>query len=277
LVGKHGGMGRTKAVMKIELLNLTGRNHVAQRVAIVTGAARGIGAATARRLAADGMAVAVLDLQEESCKGTVEEITGAGGRALAVGADVSDAEQVQTAVERIAAELGEPSVLVNNAGVIRDNLLFKMTDDDWDTVLGVHLRGAFLMSRAAQKYMVAQRYGRIVNLSSSSALGNRGQVNYSAAKAGMQGFTKTLAIELGQFGITANAVAPGFIVTDMTAATAARVNMPFEDFQAAAAGSIPVRRVGQPEDVAHTISFLVSDGAGFVSGQVIYVAGGPLC
>jgi 3-oxoacyl-[acyl-carrier protein] reductase len=250
---------------------------VAQRVAIVTGAARGIGAATARRLAADGMAVAVLDLQEESCKGTVEEITAAGGRALAVGADVSDAEQVGSAVERIAGELGEPAVLVNNAGVLRDNLLFKMSDDDWDTVLGVHLRGAFLMSRAAQKHMVAQRFGRIVNLSSSSALGNRGQVNYSAAKAGMQGFTKTLAIELGQFGITANAVAPGFIVTDMTASTAARVGMAFEDFQAAAAGSIPVRRVGQPEDVAHTISFLVSDGAGFVSGQIIYVAGGPLC
>ncbi len=250
---------------------------MAQRVAIVTGAARGIGAATARRLAADGMAVAVLDLREEACEPAVEEITGAGGRALAVGADVSDSDQVRTAVERIAAELGEPTVLVNNAGVIRDNLLFKMTDEDWDTVLGVHLRGAFLMSRAAQKYMVAQRYGRIVNLSSSSALGNRGQVNYSAAKAGMQGFTKTLAIELGQFGVTANAVAPGFIATDMTAATAARVGVPFEDFKAAAAAQIPVRRVGQPEDVAHTISFLVSDGAGFVSGQVIYVAGGPLC
>jgi 3-oxoacyl-[acyl-carrier protein] reductase len=168
-------------------------------------------------------------------------------------------------------------VLVNNAGVIRDNLLFKMTDDDWDTVLGVHLRGAFLMSRAVQKYMVDQHYGRIVNLSSSSALGNRGQVNYSAAKAGLQGFTKTLAIELGPFGITANSVAPGFIVTDMTAATAARVGVPFEAFQKAAADRIAVRRVGQPADVANLISFLVSEGAGFVSGQVIYVAGGPLC
>jgi 3-oxoacyl-[acyl-carrier protein] reductase len=168
-------------------------------------------------------------------------------------------------------------VLVNNAGIIRDNLLFKMSEDDWDMVLGVHLRGAFLMSRAAQKFMVEQRFGRIVNLSSSSALGNRGQVNYSAAKAGLQGFTKTLAIELGQFGVTANAVAPGFIATDMTAATAARVGMSFEDFQAAAATRIPVRRVGQPDDIAHVISFLVSEGAGFVSGQVIYVAGGPLC
>jgi 3-oxoacyl-[acyl-carrier protein] reductase len=247
------------------------------RVAIVTGAARGIGAATAQRLATDGMAVAVLDLDAAACAGTVDAITEAGGRALAVGADVSQADQVEAAVGKVAADLGPPVVLINNAGVIRDNLLFKMTEDDWDTVLGVHLRGAFLMSRAAQKFMVDQRFGRIVNLSSSSALGNRGQVNYSAAKAGMQGFTKTLAIELGQFGVTANAVAPGFIATDMTAATAARVGMKFGDFQAAAATQIPVRRVGQPEDVAHLISFLVSEGAGFVSGQVIYVAGGPLC
>ena len=248
-----------------------------QKVAIVTGAARGIGAATARRLAADGMAVGVLDLDEAACAGTVKEIADAGGRAFAVSADVSQRDQVEAAVERVAGELGAPTVLVNNAGVIRDNLLFRMTDDDWDTVLGVHLRGAFLMSRAVQKYMVDQRYGRIVNLSSSSALGNRGQVNYSAAKAGMQGFTKTLAIELGPFGVTANAVAPGFIVTDMTAATAARIGVGFEDFQNARAQEIPVRRVGQPADVANVISFLASEGAGFVSGQVIYVAGGPLC
>jgi len=248
-----------------------------QRVAIVTGGARGIGAAAARRLAADGLSVAVLDLKEGDCGATVDAISAAGGRALAVGADVSDASQVAAAVDQVAAELGPPAVLVNNAGVLRDNLLFKMTEDDWDTVLGVHLRGSFLMSRAAQKHMVDQHFGRIINLSSSSALGNRGQANYSAAKAGLQGFTKTLAIELGQFGITANAIAPGFIVTDMTAATAARVGMDFEDFQQAAAGRIPVRRVGQPEDIAHAVSFLASDGAGFVSGQVIYIAGGPLC
>jgi 3-oxoacyl-[acyl-carrier protein] reductase len=249
----------------------------AQRVAIVTGGARGIGAAVARRLAADGLAVAVLDLKEGDCGATVDAITAAGGKAFAVGADVSDADQVKTAVDAVAAELGGPAVLVNNAGVLRDNLLFKMTEDDWDTVMGVHLRGAFLMSRAAQKHMVDQRFGRIINLSSSSALGNRGQVNYSAAKAGLQGFTKTLAIELGQFGITANAIAPGFIVTDMTAATAARVGMDFTDFQNAAASRIPVRRVGQSDDIAHVASFLASEGAGFVSGQVIYVAGGPLC
>ncbi|HSR82726.1 MAG TPA: 3-oxoacyl-ACP reductase FabG [Streptosporangiaceae bacterium] len=252
-------------------------SEASQRVAVVTGGARGIGAGTARRLAADGLAVAVLDLKEGDCGPTVDAITSAGGRALAVGADVGDADQVQAAVDKIAAELGPPAVLINNAGVIRDNMLFKMTVDDWDTVLGIHLRGSFLMSKACQKYMVDRRFGRIVNLSSSSALGNRGQANYSAAKAGLQGFTKTLAIELGQFGITANAVAPGFIATDMTAATAARMGISFEDFQKGAAASIPVRRVGTPDDVAHVISFLVSEGAGFVSGQVIYVAGGPLC
>jgi 3-oxoacyl-[acyl-carrier protein] reductase len=249
----------------------------AQRVAVVTGAARGIGAAVARRLAADGMAVAVIDLKEGDCGATVDAITAAGGRAFGVGADVSDSAQVAAAVQAVAGELGPPVVLVNNAGVIRDNMLFKMTDDDWDTVIGVHLRGSFLMSRAVQKYMVEQKFGRIINLSSSSALGNRGQVNYSAAKAGLQGFTKTLAIELGQFGVTANAIAPGFIVTDMTAATAARIGVEFEAFQQAAAASIPVRRVGQPTDIAHVASFLASEGAGFVSGQVIYVAGGPLC
>jgi 3-oxoacyl-[acyl-carrier protein] reductase len=245
------------------------------RVAIVTGAARGIGAATALRLAQDGFAVGVLDLEESAGKDTVQAIEAVGGRALAVGADVSDAEQVEAAVARVAAELGAPTVLVNNAGVTRDNLLFKMTEVDWDVVMNVHLRGAFLMSRAVQKHMIEAKWGRIVNLSSVSALGNRGQANYSTAKAGLQGFTKTLAIELGKFGVTANAIAPGFIQTEMTKATAERIGVPFEDFIAAAAKEIPVQRVGQPEDIAHLVSFLVSEGAGFVSGQVVYAAGGP--
>ena len=245
------------------------------RTAIVTGAARGIGAAVAKRLSADGFAVAVLDLDEAACKPVVEQIEASGGKALAVGVDVSDEKAVDHAVTRVAEELGAPTVLVNNAGVLRDNMLFKMSDSDWDIVMNVHLRGAFLMTRAVQKHMIEAKWGRIVNLSSVSALGNRGQANYSTAKAGLQGFTKTLAIELGKFGVTANAIAPGFIQTEMTKATAERMGIAFEDFIAFAAKEIPVQRVGQPEDIAHLVSFLVSEGAGFVSGQVIYAAGGP--
>ncbi|MGY1723529.1 3-oxoacyl-ACP reductase FabG [Blastococcus sp. SYSU DS0533] len=245
------------------------------RVAIVTGAARGIGAATALRLAQDGFAVAVIDLKEDDARGTVEAIEAAGGRGLAVGADVGDAEQVQAAVDRIAAELGPPVVLVNNAGVTRDNMLFKMSDADWDVVMHVHLRGSFLMTRAAQKHMIDAKWGRIVNLSSTSALGNRGQANYATAKAGLQGFTKTLAIELGKFGVTANAIAPGFIQTEMTKATAERIGEDWESYVQKRAAAIPVARAGVPEDIAHTVSFFVSEGAGFVSGQVVYVAGGP--
>ena len=245
------------------------------RVAIVTGSARGIGAATAQRLARDGHAVAVVDLDESNCGDTVTRITKDGGHALAIGADVSDADAVKAAVERVAEVLGPPTILVNNAGVTRDNLLFKMTEADWDTVMGVHLRGSFLMSRAAQAHMTQAKWGRIVNLSSVSALGNRGQANYSTAKAGLQGFTKTLAIELGQFGVTVNAIAPGFIATEMTRATAERVGVPWEDFKKGAAAQIPVRRVGQPEDIANTVSFLTGEESGFISGQVIYVAGGP--
>ena len=246
-----------------------------QRIAIVTGAARGIGAGIAIRLAADGMAVAVLDLNEADCAGTVKEIENAGGKALAVGCDVSKGDQVNAAVERIAAELGPPTVLVNNAGIIRDANLFKMTDEQWDAVLNVNLKGAFMMARAAQKYMTEAKWGRIVNISSSSALGNRGQSNYSASKAGMEGLTKTFAMELGRFGVTANAVGPHFIATEMTQATAASLKMSFEDLVAAYSKQIAVQRVGQPADVAAAVSFLVGEDAGFVSGQVIYVAGGP--
>ncbi|SDI77410.1 3-oxoacyl-[acyl-carrier protein] reductase [Actinokineospora alba] len=245
------------------------------RTAIVTGAARGIGAAVAKRLARDGFAVAVIDLNEASCADTVAAIEAEGGKALAVGADVSDSAQVEAAVTKVAEELGAPTVLVNNAGILRDNLIFKMTDDDWDLVMNVHLRGSFLMTRAVQKHQTEQKYGRIVNLSSTSALGNRGQANYATAKAGLQGFTKTLAIELGKFGVTANAIAPGFIETEMTAATAERMGVSFEDFKKGAASMIPVGRIGNPDDIAATASFLCSEEAGFVSGQVIYVAGGP--
>lgn len=245
------------------------------RIAVVTGAARGIGAAVATRLAADGLGVAVLDLDEAACAATVDGIRAAGGSCVAVAADVTDESSVDQAVDRVVDRLGPPTVLVNNAGITRDNLIFKMTVADWECVMGVHLRGSFLMTRAAQRHMIQARWGRIINVSSVSALGNRGQVNYSAAKAGLQGFTKTLAIELGTFGVTANAVAPGFIVTEMTAATAERLGVGFAEFQSAAAAQTPVGRVGYPQDVAHTTSFLASEGAGFVTGQVIYVAGGP--
>ncbi|MGN6302863.1 MAG: 3-oxoacyl-ACP reductase FabG [Angustibacter sp.] len=245
------------------------------RVALVTGGARGIGAATARRLAAEGAGVAVLDLDEQAAAATAAAIASETGTpTLGVGADVRDADAVEAAVQRVVSELGGLHVLVNNAGVTRDNLLFKLTEDDWDTVLGIHLKGAFLLSRAAQKPMVEQRYGRIINLSSTSALGNRGQANYSAAKMGMQGFTRTLAIELGPFGVTVNAVAPGFIATDMTDATAQRLGITPEQLRAASAEATPVRRVGAPDDIANAIAFFASEAASFVTGQTLYVDGG---
>jgi 3-oxoacyl-[acyl-carrier protein] reductase len=246
-----------------------------QRVAVVTGAGRGIGAAIAERLGADGLVVACLDIDEAAAQQTATLLEGQGVTAASFAADVGDEDAVEHVVASIADRLGPPTVLVNNAGVLRDNLLFKMTAQDWDTVMQVHLRGTFLMTRAVQKHMTAASYGRIVNLSSTSALGNRGQANYSAAKAGLQGFTKTVAHELGRFGVTCNAVAPGFIVTEMTRATAERVGQSFEEFSAARVANIPVARPGQPEDVADAVSFFCSPRAGFVSGQVLYVAGGP--
>jgi 3-oxoacyl-[acyl-carrier protein] reductase len=246
-----------------------------QRVAIVTGAGRGIGAAIATRLAEDGLAVACLDIDKEAAADTADRLTASGARAAGFAADVSDEAAVEAVVEEVAAALGAPTVLVNNAGVLRDNLLFKMSAADWDTVMQVHLRGTFLMTRAVQKHMTAASYGRIVNLSSTSALGNRGQANYAAAKAGLQGFTKTVAFELGKFGVTCNAVAPGFIVTDMTRATAERMGQSFEEFSANRVANIPVNRPGQPEDVAEAVAFFCSPRSGFVSGQVLYVAGGP--
>src|SRR5438876_11363418 len=245
------------------------------RVAFITGAGRGIGAATALRMAEEGARVVLADVDTEGCKQVSAELDRLGSEGLVISCNVADSAVVQDAIDKAASHFGRLDILVNNAGVVRDNLLFKMSEDDWDAVMNVHLKGAFLCSRAAQKYMVQQKYGRIVSLSSTSALGNRGQANYSAAKAGLQGFTRTLAIELGKFGVTVNAIAPGFIVTDMTAATAARMGISFEDMQSAAAATIPVNRVGQPEDIAHAVSYLASDGAGFVSGQVLYVAGGP--
>jgi len=243
------------------------------RIAVVTGAARGIGLGVATRFAEEGASVAILDLDEAQAVDAAAGLAG-DGKHLGIGCDVSDAASVQTSVDRVVADLGGLHILVNNAGITRDNLLFKMTDDDWDQVIAVHLRGAFLMTRAAQKVFVEQKYGKVVCLSSVSALGNRGQANYAAAKMGIQGFVRTLGIELGPYGVNANAIAPGFIASDMTDATAARVGMSVEDFRQAAADRNPVRRVGFPEDIAAAAAFLCSDEASYITGQTLYVDGG---
>jgi 3-oxoacyl-[acyl-carrier protein] reductase len=240
------------------------------RVALITGGGRGIGAATARLLAAEGARVAVSDLDEAPAKEVASAIGGLG-----VACDVSDRGSVEAMVGRTVAELGGLDILVTCAGIIRDNLIFKMTDEDWDAVIDTHLKGTFLCARAAQKQMVDQKYGKMVFLSSTSALGNRGQANYSAAKAGLQGMARTLAIELGPFNVNVNTVAPGFVETRMTRATAERMGMDYETFKLGAASQIPLRRVGLPEDVAGVIAFLCSEESSFVSGQTIYVRGGP--
>jgi 3-oxoacyl-[acyl-carrier protein] reductase len=250
---------------------------VAPRVAIVTGAARGIGAAVALRLAVDGLDVAVLDLHDSACAETVVAIESQGARALAVAVDVADETAVRDAVARVAERLGQPTVLINNAGLLRERTLAKTKLEDWDLMLNVNLRGAFLMSRAVAPYQRLLGHGRIVNLSSTGALGAVGLAAYSAAKAGLQGLTKTLAIELGRHGTTVNAVAPGFVASAMTAGVAERVGVSFEEMQQGILKDVPVGRVGQPEDIAHAVAFFVDRRSSYISGQVLYVAGGPKC
>jgi 3-oxoacyl-[acyl-carrier protein] reductase len=246
-----------------------------RRIAIVTGAARGIGAAIAVRLAADGHDIAVVDLDAGACETTIAAVEAAGGRAVAVAADVADETAVIAAVDEIAARIGAPTVLVNNAGILRDRTLAKMTLDDWQSVIDVNLQSVFLLCRAVLPHMRAARWGRIVNLSSIAALGALGEANYAAAKAGVQGLTKTLAIELGRYGVTANAVAPGFVVTDMTRSVADRMGMAFDDMVAEMVKTIYVGRPGLPDDIAHAVSYFADPRSSFVTGQVLYVAGAP--
>lgn len=245
------------------------------RVAFVTGGSRGIGKAIAQRFAEEDAKVAIIDINEEALQEVQADFEEKGFEIFVKQANVVNAEEIEETVEEIVAKFERIDILVNNAGIIRDNLLFKMTDSDWQQVMDVHLKGSFNCARAVQKHMVEQKYGRIINLSSTSALGNRGQANYATAKAGLQGFTKTLAIELGKFGITANAVAPGFIETEMTKATAERIGMPFDEFIKARASQIPVQRGGKPEDIANAVAFFADERSSFVNGQVLYVAGGP--
>jgi 3-oxoacyl-[acyl-carrier protein] reductase len=245
------------------------------RVAFVTGGSRGIGKGIVELFAAEGAKVALIDLNEEALAETTSELKEKGYDVFSKLANVVDPEQIEGAMKEAYETFGSIDILVNNAGVIRDNLLFKMTDSDWQTVMDVHLKGSFNAARAAQKYMVENKYGRIINISSTSALGNRGQANYAAAKAGLQGFTKTLAIELGRYGITANSVAPGFIETEMTKETAARIGITFEQLIQASVANIPVGRSGKPADIANAVAFFADEKSSFVNGQVIYVAGGP--
>lgn len=250
-------------------------DRLAGRVAIVTGGARGIGFGVSQRLAREGASVAILDLdggEAQRAAGLLEPVAGAS--ALGLAADVSDAVQVDRAVESVVERFGQVDILMNNAGVLRDNLLFRMSEADWDLVMNTHLKGHFLMSRAVQSHFVNRKRGKIVNVSSTSALGSRGQANYAAAKAGIQAFTRTLAIELGPFGINVNAIAPGFVVSEMTDATAIRLGMTPEEFRDIAAKESPIRRVGHPEDIASLVAFLVSDEASYITGQTIYIDGG---
>lgn len=246
-----------------------------RKVAIVTGAAKGIGAAIAERLAKDGHAVALLDVDEAACLVVASRLRDARARVLSLTADVADPHSVTSAVRRVCEEIGPPGILVNNAGFARDSKLAAMTERDWDEVQAVHLRAPFMLSQAVQPHMSAAGWGRIINIASTSALGHAERANYCAAKAGLIGLTRALAVELGPQGITVNAVAPGLVVTRMTEATAARNGRELQEHIGIAAANLPMRRAGRPQDVAAAVSFFAGEDAGFITGQTLYVSGGP--
>ncbi len=242
---------------------------LAGKVAIITGGARGIGRSIARRLAADGASVVIADVSRETAEATTKELEAAGRAAMAHGVNVTDAAQVAAMVEAAVGRFGRIDILVNNAGITRDGLILRMKDEEWDQVLAVNLDGAFYCSRAALRPMLKHKQGgRIINISSVvGCMGNVGQANYVASKAGIIGLTKALAREVAARGITVNAVAPGFIETEMTAALPDTVRQSMR-------AQIPLDRFGTPEDVASAVGFLASDGAGYITGQVIHVNGG---
>lgn len=243
-------------------MNLSGK------VALVTGAAQGIGREIALALATDGADVAVCDVNLDAAQKTAIEIQSLGRKALAVKADVSSFSDVTAMVDKAAQELGRIDILVNNAGITRDGLILRMKEEDWDLVLNINLKGAFNCTKAALKYMTKQRSGTIINIASIvGAMGNAGQANYVASKAGMIGLTKTIAREYANRGITSNAVAPGFIDTAMTQALPENVRQEL-------AKQIPMGKLGTPQDVANAVRFLASPWASYITGQVIHVNGG---
>jgi 3-oxoacyl-[acyl-carrier protein] reductase len=250
------------------------------KVVIITGGARGIGAETAVKFAENGAKVAIFDLNTQGAKETASKIQRGNGTCLTFSLDITKRVDVQTAVEQVVKEFGTIDILINNAGALKDNLSGQLTEEEWDFVLDVNLKGSFICSQAVQKYMVQQGNGKIVMTSSQAAVGSPGRINYAAAKAGIQGMMKTLAMELGPFGINVNAVAPGFIETEMSKVSedfAKRRGIEnFSEYKKAMLQRNPIRRVGQPEDVANVILFLASEDADYVTGQVIYVSGAPV-
>ena len=238
------------------------------RVAVVTGGARGIGRSVCERLSAEGARIVAVDRSAEALDAFVLELTGRGGEALALVADIANAAEVDALAAKTLEAFGRVDILINNAGITRDGLLLRMSEEDWDAVLDVNLKGAFLCTRAFTRPMMKQRWGRVVNVSSVIGLvGNAGQVNYAASKAGVLGLTKSVAKELASRHITVNAVAPGFIETAMTQALDEKV-------RGALQAQIPLGRLGSPEDVAHAVAFLCSEDAAYITGQVITVDGG---
>jgi len=247
------------------------------KVAVVTGAGRGIGKAIATRLAEEGARVVVNDADLALAESVAGKLKTMGRETLAIKADVSKWQEVEQMFDRVGREFGRVDILVNNAGIRRDVPFHKITDEEWDSVISIQLKGSFNCARAAQKYMVGQSYGKIVNLSSPvpAGLRNRGQTSYASASAAIGGFTTALALELGRYNINVNCVAPDFIDTEMTRNTARREGMYLDDFKRFALAQIPMRRIGAPADVANVVLFLVSDESSFISGQVICVRGGP--
>jgi 3-oxoacyl-[acyl-carrier protein] reductase len=239
------------------------------KVAVITGAGRGIGRAVALAFAWEGAKVALCDLQSDACAETVDLITKSGGRAIGAQVDVTNAGQVKAFMEKAAGELGGIDILVNNAGVLKDGLITDMTEDDWDFVVDVCLKGSFLCAKYAVPYMIRKNYGRIVNLSSRAYLGNPGQANYSAAKAGVIGLTRALSKELGRYGITVNAVAPGLVETEMVAS-----HPKYEKIRDLQIKQTPIPRIGNTDDVVKAVMFFASDESPYITGDILHVSGG---